>query len=307
MKNQDFFVYTFYRFIKIDNKNNIKSKLDKYLIKKQLRGTILLADEGINASISGSHTELNNLIKFIKKILNIRKIIIKINKVNIFPFNRMKVRLKKEIVSLGILDLKFKKNKNKYVHPSKWDELISKKDIKLIDVRNTYEINIGKFKNSINPETNSFRDFPKKLSNLTFSKSDNIAIYCTGGIRCEKASVYMKKIGYKNVYQLEGGILNYLNYKKNNKKRNLWHGECFVFDNRVAVNKSLNKGKYVQCYGCRRPLSKKDVISKNYKKGIHCSYCYNSRSDRQILSSTTRQNQIDFALKNKIPNLFIKK
>ena len=133
-------------------------------------------------------------------------------------------------------------------------------------------------------------------------------MYCTGGIRCEKASSHLKQIGYRNVSQLRGGIINYLEYKKNSRQpeKMQWKGECFVFDSRVTINNDLDKGKYIQCYGCRRPLTKEDVISKNYKKGVHCSYCYNSRSEEQILSFTTRQNQIDLALENNIPNPFIK-
>ena len=259
MKNDDLYIYTFYRFINIKNKKNIKNLLDKYFKTKLLRGTILIANEGINASISGTEDDLLDTIKVIKRLLRIRKLNIKINNNKFLPFNRIKVRLKKEIVSLGKEEIDVNKFTGDFIHPAKWNNTIKKKDIRLIDTRNIYEISIGKFEDSINPETKTFRDFPKNLNKMNIKKNDQIAMYCTGGIRCEKASAYLKKNGYKNVVQLEGGILNYLNYQKNKKARSLWSGECFVFDNRVTVNKNLRKGKYQQCHGCRHPILKKDV------------------------------------------------
>ena len=295
MKNNELYIYSFYRFLKIKNKKSIKNSLDKYFKEKFLRGTVLIADEGINASISGKKEDLLDTLKLVKKLLNIRKLNIKINKNRILPFNRTKVRLKKEIVSLGQGKIDVNKFTGRLVHPSDWNKLIRKKDIKIIDTRNRYEINIGKFKDAINPKTTSFREFPNKLEKIGIKKNDNLAIYCTGGIRCEKASAYLKLKGYKNISQLDGGILNYLDYTKQNKRKSLWQGDCFVFDNRVTVDKNLKKGKYLQCYGCRRPITKKDTLSVNYKKGVYCPYCFNSRSKKQKNSSLTRQNQIDRA------------
>ena len=163
----------------------------------------------------------------------------------------------------------------------------------MLDIRNDFEIDIGKFQRSEKPSTTSFREIPKALNNLDINKNEKIAMYCTGGIRCEKASAYLKLNGYKKVIQLEGGIINYLEYLKNKGEVSLWDGECFVFDDRVTVNKNLNQGSYVQCYGCRRPITQKDMQSSYYKKGVSCPYCFNKRTEKQKRSSLTRQKQID--------------
>ena len=292
LKNQ-LCVYSFYRFIKIQNKQKLKSLIYKFSINKKLKGTVLIANEGLNASLSGREDDLNSLVKLIKNKINIRKINLKINTVNTIPFNKFKVKLKNEIVSLGMSNLKIDKNNNRYIHPHNWDKFINNKNIKLIDTRNMYEIKIGRFKNSINPKTEKFREFPKHVNKLKIKKNDTLAIYCTGGIRCEKASTYLKSKGYKNVYQLDGGIINYLDYKKNNGHKMRWNGECFVFDNRVSINKNLKKGIYSQCYGCRHPITAKEIKSQHYKKGVYCPYCYNVRTEKQINRSKSRQKQID--------------
>ena len=298
------YLYSFYRFTVIHEKKAIKQKLDEYLSLHNVKGTILLANEGINGSISAQKKDLDNIIKFIRNLLRIRKINLKINSCKYLPFNRMKVRLKKEIVSLGKGIIDVNKYNGKLVHPKDWDRIILDKDTKLIDVRNEFEIGIGKFKNSINPKTNSFREFPDSISKLEINKNDKIAMYCTGGIRCEKASAFLKISGYRNVYQLKGGIINYLKYKKNSAKDSLWNGECFVFDGRVTINKKLNKGRYFQCYGCRRPITKKDLNSPEYKKGVSCPHCVNERTAEQKFSSLTRQRQIERAEKKKEDHTF---
>ena len=299
-KINKYVIYTFYRFLKIRNKKHIKKNFDSYLKNTTLRGTILIANEGINSSIAGKEKEVLNFIKQIKKELKIRKIQPKINFINFIPFNRMKVRIKKEIVSLGMGDFDINKNTGKKIHPSEWNKIISKKEVKLIDTRNIYEISIGKFINSINPNTNNFREFPNKLLKMNVSKDDVVAMYCTGGIRCEKASAYLKLNGFKNVMQLEGGIINYLDFmnKKKNKSKLKWKGECFVFDNRVTINNRLSKGKYIQCYGCRNPITMKDTKLKTYVKGVSCKHCYNKRRSFQKQRSISRQVQIELAKDN---------
>ncbi len=289
--SQTIFIYTFYRFKKILNKIKLKRDLEIILKNKLVKGTVLLANEGINASISGKRSDLDEIVKEIKKLLKIKSLQIKINSNEFLPFNRMKVRLKKEIVSLGAG--KFSVQNKNYIPPLKWNDIISKENIKLIDVRNEYEIKIGKFKNAINPKTKNFREFPKKFKDLKISKNDKIALYCTGGIRCEKVSVFLKNKGYKNVVQLEGGILNYIDMNNNIKGQSMWKGECFVFDDRVSVNKKLRKGNFYQCYGCRSPISKSEMMLSSYKKGVSCKYCINKKSSSQIKSLITRQNQID--------------
>tara|TARA_B100000401_G_scaffold43833_1_gene25787 strand:+ start:2311 stop:3240 length:930 start_codon:yes stop_codon:yes gene_type:complete len=301
-----FLIYSFYRFKKINKLKKLKKDLDTHFKNKLVKGTILLANEGINASISGDQKTLDGALKYIKKKLKIRKLNLKINDTEFLPFNRMKVRLKKEIVSLGIKNLKLNNRKANYIHPSEWDKIILNKNIKVIDVRNTYEIKIGKFKNTINPITSTFRQFPDKIKNLNLSKEETLAIYCTGGIRCEKASIHLNKIGYKNILQLEGGVLNYLEYKKKFENTRTWSGDCFVFDDRVSVNKKLKKGRFNQCYGCRRPITKKDMSSNFYIKGVYCPYCYNRKSQDKIKSSLTRQDQIEKAKENNTFSSFIK-
>ena len=295
MKNKEdnLYIFSFYRFIKINNKKIIKIKLDKFLKNKYVLGTVLLADEGINGSISGKEYELVLIINFIKKLLNIRKLEVKINAVQFLPFNRLKIRLKKEIVTLGKGRFSNLKDKGNFVEPHEWNELIEQKNLCLIDLRNNYEVKIGSFKHAINPNTENFRDFPNQFEKMGINKNVKVAMYCTGGIRCEKASVYLKQRGYKNVYQLKGGILNYLYEAKKNNYRSFWNGECFVFDSRVTVNKKLKKGKYYQCHGCRSPITVEETRSEEYVKGVTCPYCANIRTEAQKKSSSTRQKQIE--------------
>tara|TARA_B100001093_G_scaffold510557_1_gene576671 strand:+ start:57 stop:977 length:921 start_codon:yes stop_codon:yes gene_type:complete len=304
MPKKQIYIYTFYRFKNLKNIKQIKIQIEKKKENRNIFGTILIAKEGINGTISGTRNELHSYIKEIKTILKIRKISLKISKNYFMPFNRYKVRLKKEIVSIGKTNINPEKLTGKYIHPKNWDKIVNNKNYILIDARNDYEIGIGSFKNAINPETKSFRQFPNFIRYSKIDKNKPIAMFCTGGIRCEKASSFLLKNGYKNIYQLNGGILNYLEYKKNHKK-STWNGECFVFDNRVSLNKNLQKGLYYQCYGCRRPINKKDIESIYYKKGIHCPHCYNKRSKKQIKSSTSRQEQIDKAINQNIGNIFL--
>lgn len=294
-----FYIYSFYRFVEIKNLESIKVKIDKFISNKTVRGTILLANEGINGSLSASKTDLTDILKFIKNdLLKIRKLNIKINETDFLPFNKMKVRLKNEIVTLGKGYLDIKKNRGTPLSPMQWDKLLTDKKTKIIDVRNKFEIDIGRFKSALNPNTSSFRDFPDSIKQLKIDKNDKIGIYCTGGIRCEKASAYMKNQGFKNVVQLEGGIINYLDYKsKNKKENNSWVGECFVFDERVSIKKDLIKGSYDQCYGCRHPINSSDKKHPSFIKGVCCRFCINIKSIKKKNSSYMRQKQIDKAEK----------
>lgn len=304
-KKDSFEVISFYRFITVEDKKRFKIKLDKYFNEKLVKGTILVSNEGINGTLSGNSEDVNKAINLIKKYLKIRNLTLNQSKTNFLPFNKMKVRLKKEIVSLGKGNLNKEIKSNKYVDSKEWVSILKDKNIKVIDVRNKYEIDVGRFRNSIDPKLNNFREFPAKFNKLKINKKDKIAMYCTGGIRCEKASSYLASRGYKNITQLRGGILSYL--KKSNQLTNdNWTGECFVFDDRVTINKKLVKGRYQQCYGCRKPLSKKELHSKYYRKGVHCQYCINIRSNFQKKKSITRQAQIEQALIEKTPNAFIK-
>jgi len=299
------FIYTFYRFKKFTGIKLIKKRLDKSLQNKLIFGTVLLANEGINGTISGTELDLNNFIFHIRKYLNIRKLSIKISENKFIPFYRLKIRLKKEIVTIGDKTVKPEKITGNYINPNEWDKVINNKKYLIIDTRNDYEVGIGSFKNAVNPKTKSFREFPDFIKKSNIKKNQNIAMFCTGGIRCEKASSYLLKNGYKNISQLDGGILNYLEVKRNCKS-STWMGECFVFDNRVSINSNLKKGSYEQCYGCRNPITKKDMKLKSYRKGVTCKYCINLKSKEKIDSSFERQNQIDIAEKNEIQHSFKK-
>ena len=305
IKNQQIYVYTFYRFKSLYKIRTIKVNLEKYVKKKIIYGTVLIAPEGINGTISGSKIDLKNFIDYLKKKIKIRKLSIKVSKNQFIPFYRLKIRLKKEIVTIGDRSINPAKKTGNYILPKDWDSIVKNKKYLVIDTRNEYEVAIGSFKNAINPNTKSFREFPKFIKNLNIDKDRSIAMFCTGGIRCEKASSYLINNGYKNIFQLEGGVLNYLEYK-NNKKKITWEGECFVFDNRVAVNKKLKKGSYEQCYGCRHPITKQDMRLKSYIKGVSCRYCISSKSEKNLAASSTRQRQIDLAEKRNEDHSFKK-
>ena len=306
MNTNKLYIISFYKFLQISKPEKIKSSLDDIIKDKMLRGTILLANEGVNASVAGNDKDLKYLLKQIKILLNNNDFNIKKNVVEFLPFNKMKIKIKKEIISLGKKDINVQKYTGKFISPDKWDNLIKKKNIKLIDTRNEYEVEIGHFKDSINPKTKSFRDFPKKLNQLGIKKNDEIAMYCTGGIRCEKISAFLRVNGYQNVSQLEGGILNFLEFSAASKKSNTWNGECFVFDKRVTVNKKLQKGKFEQCYACRHPITVSEQKLINYKKGVSCKYCFSIRSTNQMRNSKMRQDQINRAEERNLSHSFKK-
>ena len=207
------------------------------------------------------------------------------------PFHKPKVKIKKEVVPMNLLLTKKIKNKNNHVNPNKWNSLISDKNTYLIDARKPFEYNVGTFKKANNPNIQNFRDFPKYLTKL--NKDKPIAMFCTGGIRCEKASVYLEKKGFKNIYQLKGGIINYL--KKIPKEKSLWKGECFVFDNRVSLKHGLNQGTYSICSGCRKPISRTDTKSKKYELGVSCPKCHDILTSSQKKRFRMRQSQINLA------------
>jgi UPF0176 protein len=297
MIKEKIYIYTFYRFKKLTGIKTVKAILEKSLKNKLILGTVLLANEGINGTISGTKEDLIEFIYFIKQTLKIRKLSIKISQNKFIPFYRLKIRLKKEIVTIGDKTIKPEKNSGIHIDPIKWDKIINNKKYIIIDTRNDYEVSIGSFKKAINPKIKSFREFPEFIKKLNLDKNQPIAMFCTGGIRCEKASSYLLKKGYKDISQLDGGILNYLEINKD-KKNSPWKGECFVFDNRVSVNNKLDKGTYEQCFGCRHPITRQDMKLKSYKKGATCKYCIKTKTKTKIQSSTTRQSQINAAEKN---------
>jgi len=297
-----FEVFGFYKFIKIKSLKKNKVLIHKFLIKKNIRGTIIIANEGVNATISGKSSDLKSTITKIKKILGFKKFDSEnISKSKFQPFHKPKVKIKKEVVPMG-LTLTPKNKKINHVDPKKWNKLINDKETLVLDSRKPFEYKVGTFKKSVNPDVDNFREFPKYLNKL--KKTKPIAMFCTGGIRCEKASVYLEKKGFKNVYQLKGGILNYLKNVK--KKESLWNGECFVFDNRISLKHGLLTGTYSMCSGCRKPISTKDKKSKKYEEGVSCPNCHDNLTKVQKDRFRMRQKQINLAKKTGSKHIFQK-
>ena len=260
-----FEVLGFYKFIKIRSLKKNKDLLQDLLIKKKIRGTIIIANEGLNGTISGDSNDIKSIINKLKKIFSFKEFDnSNKSKSGFQPFHKPKVKIKKEVVPMSLTLNSKERNLDTHLDPREWNKLIQKKDTHIIDTRKPFEFNVGTFKKSVNPDVDNFRDFPKYLNKL--KKDKPVAMFCTGGIRCEKTSVYLKKKGFKNIYQLNGGILNYL--KKTKEKDSLWKGECFVFDNRISLKRELKVGSYFMCSGCRKPISPKDKKSKKYEEGV---------------------------------------
>ena len=291
-------VISFYKFVKINNPKKLRKSLLDILLNEDVVGTFLIAKEGINATVSGSDISLKKIMKFLDKQKGFNDIEYKHSCSIKRVFKRLKIKVKDEIVALGKKEIDPSKTTGNYIEPRNWNKLIADPDVLLIDTRNTYEIKIGTFLGAENPNIKNFRDFPNFVKNkLNSKKNQKIAMFCTGGIRCEKASSYLLEKGFKDVYQLKGGILKYL--EQNTKKNSRFKGECFVFDERVSVNKKLKNGRYQQCYACRMPISKDDISSIHYKKGISCPHCFSKTSKRQKNRFAERQNQINLSfLKN---------
>ena len=287
-----FKVLGFYKFFKVVSLKKNKKFINDLLILNNIKGTIIISKEGLNGSIAGKPFKIKVVSAKIKKHFKFKNFDSENLSQSIFqPFHKPKVKIKKEVVPMNLLLTKKIKNKNSRVNPNKWNSLISDKNTYLIDARKPFEYNVGTFKKANNPNIQNFRDFPKYLTKL--SKDKPIAMFCTGGIRCEKASVYLEKKGFKNIYQLKGGIINYL--KKIPKEKSLWKGECFVFDNRVSLKHGLKLGTYSICSGCRKPISKKDTKSKKYELGVSCPNCYDILTSSQKKRFRMRQSQINLA------------
>ncbi len=285
-------VASFYKFIPWAEYKSFKEIIQKVCENNGVLGTILLASEGINGSISGGEIEVKNVIIYLKSIRNFSDLEIKYSKAFGKTFRKMRVRLKKEIVSMGKRDINPFQRTGKYLGPEAWDKLLDEKDVIVVDTRNTYEHSIGSFIGARFAITKSFRDFPEWADkNLKELKNQKIAMYCTGGIRCEKASSYLLAKGYKNVFQLHGGILKYLENKS--KDQSKWSGECFVFDYRVSLEHGLEKGKHEMCHACRMPLSERDRSSELYIPEISCPHCH----DRQTPKSIKRFEERKFQMK----------
>jgi len=286
-------IFGFYKFKKIKNIKLLKKNLENFIKEEEVRGTIIISIEGINGTISFKPTKYKKVKNKILNLLNIRKLDNEnISYYKYQAFKKGKIKIKKEVVPIGMkLNKIVTKNK---IEPKDWNKFILKKETVLIDTRKNFEFKVGTFKGSINPELNNFRDFPRYFK--TLKKNQNIGMFCTGGIRCEKASAYLKKKGFKNVYQLKGGIINYLDNVK--KKDSLWSGDCFVFDNRVSIKHGLKPGNLKICPGCRNPIKLSERKSNFYEQGVSCPNCYNKLTNSQKQRFRMRQKQILTAKKH---------
>lgn len=280
----------FYKFVKIKNPVDNKLIFKKFLIDNKLKGKIIFSLEGINGSASGKQSNIDLLIKFLKERFLFKEFdTINECDVDFVPFKKAKVKIKNEVVPLNEL---FNDDKYKFqnrIEPKDWNKLILSNDVTVVDVRKSFESELGTFEKAINPKINDFRKFPLYFEKLSDDKDRKIAMFCTGGIRCEKAASYLFKRGFKNIYQLKGGILNYLNNIP--EKKSLWNGECFVFDERITVVTNSKKGNYLTCAGCRTPMKKNGIKSPKYEKDVSCSNCYDKLTDKQKIGFRMRASQ----------------
>jgi len=282
-----------YRFVQLDNFESLRQPLLQLMLDNQVRGTLLLAAEGINGTVAGSEQGVENLLEYLRQDPRLRDFDCKLSFDEEMPFYRSRVKLKREIVTMGVDGIS-PANAGTYVSPTEWNQLISDPEVTLIDTRNDYESAIGSFENAIYPNTKSFRDFPEYVeANLDPKKHRKVAMFCTGGIRCEKSTAYLREQGFDEVYHLKGGILNYLAQVPETESK--WRGECFVFDNRVSVNHALEKGSYDQCHACRLPITEADKASDRYQAGVSCPACYDSKSDDERRRFREREKQVQLA------------
>ena len=287
-------VAALYRFVALDNYREMREPLLDECLAAEVKGTLLLASEGINGTIAGTRKGIDRVLGYLKGDPRLAQLDHKESFDESMPFYRMKVKLKREIVTMGVEGIDPNLVVGTYVKAQDWDQLVNDPDVLLIDTRNDYECSIGSFKGAVDPHTTSFREFPEYVrSQLNPDKQKKVAMFCTGGIRCEKASAYMLQEGFDEVYHLQGGILKYL--EEVPQERSTWEGECFVFDNRVAVNHQLEKGQYDQCYGCRMPITEEEKQSDKFQKGICCPHCYDKLTPDQIARFSERQKQIELA------------
>ncbi len=287
-------VTALYKFVTLTNYKEIKAPLLKRMQELGIVGTLLLAREGINGTVAGTDSHIQKLFLWLSHIPGLEDIDHKESYTDELPFKRTKVKLKNEIVTIGVPEVSPTKTVGTYIEPEKWNELISDPDVVVVDTRNDYEYEIGTFKNAINPKTETFREFPDFVDKtLDKSKHKKVAMFCTGGIRCEKSTSLLKQQGFDEVYHLKGGILKYL--EKVPEEESLWQGECFVFDERVAVGHNLEQGQYSQCFACRYPITDQDKQSEHYIEGVSCPRCYNKTTKAQQVRFSERQKQKELA------------
>lgn len=287
-------VCALYKFVTLPDYESLREPLRLEMERLGVKGTLLLASEGINGTVAGSREAIDGLLAYLKAIPALAELDYKESYEDAVPFYRTKVKLKKEIVTMGVEGIDPRQVVGTYVEPEDWNALISDPEVTLVDTRNYYEYEVGSFKGAINPETESFREFPSYVAEtLDPAKHKKVAMFCTGGIRCEKSTALLKQQGFEEVYHLKGGILKYL--EKVPEEQSLWKGECYVFDNRVTVNHALEKGSFDLCHGCRHPITEQDKQSPLYEEGVACPRCHDSLSQDQRRRFAERQRQIRIA------------
>ena len=287
-------VAALYRFVALPDFEDLRQPLLDLMIESEVKGTLLLASEGINGTIAGSRAGIDRVLAWLQHDTRFKGLEAKESFVDEMPFYRTKVKLKKEIVTMGVDNIDPNDIVGTYVEPRDWNALISDPDVLVLDTRNDYEVEIGSFEHAINPKTASFRELPDYVAeHLDPTVHKKVAMFCTGGIRCEKSTAFLKQQGFDEVYHLKGGILKYLEEVPEAESK--WQGECFVFDNRVTVNHQLEKGHYDQCHACRRPITEEDKLSPRYQKGISCHHCHDQQTQRQKQRYSEREKQIELA------------
>jgi UPF0176 protein len=281
-------VCALYHFVPLEDYAALQTPLLNLMLEREVRGTLLLAAEGVNGTIAGTREDIDAVLGWLRSDPRLADLDCKESYDEMPPFYRSKVKLKKEIVTMGVEGIDPRHKVGTHVDPQAWNALISDPEVLLIDTRNDYEVAIGTFEGAVNPHTKSFREFPAYVEqHLDKQRHKKVAMFCTGGIRCEKSTAFLKEKGFDEVYHLKGGILNYL--EKVSKEDSMWQGECFVFDNRVSVNHALEKGSYDQCHACRLP------ITDEYERGVSCPHCHGSRDADELEQFRERQRQIDLA------------
>ena len=287
-------VAAMYKFVQLLDYNVLRDSLYNHMVINDIKGTLLLAKEGLNGTVAGSRTAIDSLVDFLNTDERFDGLSYKESITDEMPFMRTKVKLKKEIVTMGVPGSDPTKLNGQRVDPEDWNTLISDPEVLLIDTRNEYEVGIGTFKNAISPNTETFREFPEYVKqNLDPEKHKKVAMFCTGGIRCEKSTNYLLSQGFDQVFHLNGGVLKYL--EEVPQEESLWEGECFVFDGRVSVDHNLEEGMYEQCFACRRPLSEEHRESEKYQEGVSCPFCYDNMDEDGRQRFRERQRQIELA------------
>ena len=295
VSNSPVIVAALYKFVALPDYRELREPLLDACLNAGVKGTLLLATEGINGTIAGSRLAIDEVLAYLKSDARFNDIDHKESLDSELPFYRMKVKLKKEIVTMGREGIDPKILVGHYVEPQDWNALISDPEVTVIDTRNHYECDIGSFEGAINPQTTTFKEMPAFIDQqLDPAEHKKVAMFCTGGIRCEKSTAYLLEQGFDEVYHLKGGVLKYL--EEVPKEQSLWRGECFVFDNRVAVDHDLNVGSYDQCHGCRHPITEAQKNSPHYQRGVCCPLCYDRLTIDQKQRFAERQKQIDLAV-----------